>query len=371
MKRFAVIFGARPSAVKLAPVVRALFDRGAAVDVCLTGQHGDMLDVVLGDLGLDATCSIHRFQPAESSGLPDALGHMLVGVSTFLGQKPYDGAIVVGDTLSGLAGALGASLAKVPVAHVEAGLRTHRHEPWPEEQIRRQIDACSHWHFAPTTEAMDNLLLEELQTDERTHMVGNTIVDSLRHREVSRSRPDPEHPEVLITLHRRENWPRMGWLAAAVCRLALRHPEVSFTWPVHPNPRVSRPIVLAVARSANVEILPALDYATFTQRLAESSMVITDSGGVQEEAATLGVPALIVRETTERPESVEAGVARLVGADFLRTADELLSDPIELDAMSRAVPCFGDGLAGARIADYLVFGKTEIAEFRPEVLCGL
>ncbi|MEA3225523.1 MAG: UDP-N-acetylglucosamine 2-epimerase, partial [Planctomycetota bacterium] len=227
MERYLVVFGARPSAVKLAPVVHALDARGASAAVCLTGQHGrEMLD--LDTLGL-----YPAYQREQAGGdVVSRLANMARFVGDVLRERPgFAGVIVVGDTISGMAGALAGAYADVPVAHVEAGLRTGAREPWPEEMTRRAIDTMAHWHFAPTPIARRNLRSEGLPV-ERLHIVGNTVVDSLKNMGVKRFTPD--RPTVLVTIHRRENWSHIRRIAETVRKLAELHIGVRFAWPVHP-----------------------------------------------------------------------------------------------------------------------------------------
>jgi len=354
--RVAVIFGARPSAVKLAPVVHALQARHAAVDVLLTGQHGEMLDVCLGGLDLSPA---HRFVAPEGP-LSARLGAMVANLGSFFATACYEAIVVVGDTTSGLAGALAGTFAEIPVGHVEAGLRTRRRDPWPEEQNRRTITSLAHWHFAPTAIARDNLRREDVPR-ERIWLTGNPVVDSLRRAGIRRNRSPVE--QILVTLHRRENWEQMPVLAGLVAELALRHPFAQFLWPVHPNPTVSGPAHHHCRRLPNVTLCRPLSYEQVLFVLGQSWLVITDSGGIQEEAATLGVPTLVVREVTERPEAVYAGVARLTGQlGFFQEAHQLLKHSGQLGAMERPTACFGDGRAGERIADIVLGGSTPLGE---------
>lgn len=359
MKRFLVVIGARPSAVKLAPVVHALESRGAVADVCLTGQHEGMLTCCLEQLRLAPK---HRFRRFGGEPLPCRMANILRDVADLLACEHYDAVVVVGDTISGMAGALAGAFLDVPVAHVEAGLRTHAREPWPEEMTRRAIDAISTWHFAPTPIARVNLLDERID-QEAIWLVGNTVVDSLRDLGIER------HPSVLesvlVTIHRRENWGHLPVIAALVSELALRFPFIQFAWPVHPNPTIADVARETCRCNPNVSLTDPLPYDQFMKYLSSAHLVITDSGGVQEEAAVLGVPTLVIRENTERPEAIEAGISKLVGpVAFFKIAESLLRNPRELQAMAHTTDAFGDGRAGERIADILLSGETPLGELQ-------
>lgn len=362
MKHALVVFGARPSAVKLAPVVHALEARGVVADVYLTGQHGQMLDCCLEMLGLTPIC---RQCCCPCCELGERLGWMTADLGHYLMDSrvfSYDALIVVGDTISGLAGALAGAYSGIPVAHVEAGLRTHDREPWPEEMTRRTITSLAHWHFAPTPQARSNLLRERVPR-KRIWIVGNPVVDSLRKLGIERRKSPVD--EVLVTLHRRENWENMPVLAAMVSELAMRHPFAQFFWPLHPNPAVSTPVRQECGQFANITLSDPLPYGQFLQRLAAASLVITDSGGVQEEAGTLGVPTLVVRDNTERPESLGRNSRLTPGLTFFLRAHQLLGNPKALAEMEKPSTVFGDGRAGERIADVLLSGSTPLGELQP------
>jgi len=366
MKRFLVVIGTRPEAVKLAPVVHALESRGAVADILLTGQQEGMLNCCLAVLGLKAEHRLVGINASDHSSA-DSMVSRLSAFTRDIARRldrpsvvAYDGVVVVGDTISAMAGALAGSLSGVPVAHVEAGLRTYAREPWPEETIRRSIAAMATWNFAPTAAAESNLWGENFDPGS-TWLVGNTVVDSLRRFGAKRLKARSQI--VVVTLHRRENWPAMRSLAETISNLAEKHPHVLFHWPVHPNAAVSGPVHDVCGDLDPIKLWGPLDYEAFLQALCSASLVITDSGGVQEEAAVLGVPTLVVRENTERSEAIEAGVSRLVSADDLfSVADELLSDPEKLQAMDHTTDAFGDGRAGERIADILLTGQTPIGE---------
>lgn len=281
-------------------------------------------------------------------------------VGDYVEHSQAECVIVVGDTLSAMAGALAGAYANVPVAHVEAGLRTHECEPWPEEMTRRAIGSVAHWHFTPTPSGFYNLLREGVDVM-RIWNTGNPVVDSLHSLGVTRNK-SPQ-PSVLVTLHRRENWPDIPVLSSLIASLADRHTDVQFTWPVHPNPAIEEEARAKCGYLDNIKLPDSLDYGEFMGHLAAAHLVITDSGGVQEEAAVLGVPTLVVRKNTERPEAVKAGVSRLIDSlGLFATADELLKDSAKLAAMEVTTDAFGDGRASERIADILLTGTTTLGE---------
>jgi len=357
MGQFLIAFGTRPSAVKLAPVVHALRSRGAVADVCLLKQQEQMFDCCLESLEIAPR---YCLSPPRGD-LAARLGNMVQQVAPLV--TDYDGVVVVGDTISDLAGAMAGAYVDVPVAHVEAGLRTRGREPWPEEMTRRQIDAISHWHFCPTDLAVWNCLGEWIERA-TVFLTGNTIVDGLQRLGVQRQQNgQPPEQTVLITLHRRENWPHMARLAASLRKLAKQHPATRFVWPVHSNPEIGDAAQMYCHGRPNVLLKGPLPHNVFLTCLSAASLVITDSGGVQEEAAVLGVPTLLVRQVTERPESVDYGVTLLTGQAFYDQAHRLLGDAKALAAMNRPCDCFGDGRAADRIADILTTGSTPLGEW--------
>ena len=357
MKRFLVVIGTRPCAIKLAPVIHALESQGATVDVLFTGQHGDILGKCLDSLRIKPTVQFFRF---NGSPLAYRVGRMICDIADRICCEHYDAVVVVGDTISGMAGAMAGAFADVPVAHVEAGLRTHYREPWPEEMIRRSIDSMATWCFAPTKAAWGNLLREGIDDFSIWH-TGNTVVDSLRDLGIFRNKSPLE--TVLVTIHRRENWKHVPEVAALVGELAARFPHVQFSWPVHANPEIAGTVRGLCSNFANITLSDPLPYDLFMQQLAAAHLVITDSGGIQEEAAVLGVPTLVIRSNTERPEAIAAGVSKLeTPLSFFKTAERLLGNPAELSAMERTTDAFGDGHAGERIAEVLVYGDCRMGE---------
>lgn len=284
---------------------------------------------------------------------------LLTGLTQTIARSAPDRLIVQGDTASAFAGALAGQLARIPVAHVEAGLRSgDPANPWPEEINRKLIAALADRHFAPTEAAGSALRAENIPAD-RIHVTGNTGIDALR---LVRSRLPPPRPvpgnrrRILVTCHRRESFGQtMQAIAAGLARVAMRG-DVILTVPLHPNPAAGGVLGAALADCPNVELIPPLDYPAFVSALAASHLVLTDSGGVQEEAPALGVPILVLRDSTERPEGIAAGTARLIGTDSNRIVSEtfrLLDDPAAHAAMARAHSPYGDGFAAERIASIL------------------
>jgi UDP-N-acetylglucosamine 2-epimerase (non-hydrolysing) len=360
-----VIFGTRPEAIKLFPVVRALQALpGIRVRTCVTAQHRGLLDQVLAIADLRPDLDLDIMEPGQS--LDRLTARLLVGLGEVMDAERPDLAIVQGDTATAMAGALAAYYRRIPVAHVEAGLRSGDiYHPWPEEVNRRIVAPIAALHFAPTDTAAQALRRENVDP-EHVHVTGNTVIDALHWTE-ARVAADPALASglddfaerlggrrlVLVTTHRRENFgDGMNAIARAIGRIADR-PDVSVLFPMHPNPHVSAAMDAVLGERANVARIAPLDYPHFVRALSLCDLVLTDSGGVQEEAPALGKPVLVMRETTERPEGVAAGTARLVGTDEDRIVSEvsmLLDDSEAYAAMARAHNPFGDGHAAARIA---------------------
>lgn len=378
----AVVFGTRPEAIKMAPVVRALHaDPRLRTVVCVTGQHRQMLDQILQTFAITPDCDLDVMEPGQS--LAGLTARTVTRLDAFLSDRRPDLLLVQGDTTTAFAAALTAFYHKVPVGHVEAGLRTGDvYSPWPEEANRQLVTRLAALHFPPTVAARDNLLRESVPT-ERIHLVGNPVVDALLFAVESVTRNPPEIPGlpnglmnrtdrvVLITGHRRENFgDSFGNICRAIAELARRFPEVHFVYPVHLNPNVREPVqrILRTAEMANIHLLEPLPYREFIAMFRRATLVLSDSGGVQEEAPSLGKPVLLMRDTTERPEAVEAGAVKLVGADFDRLVNEttrLLTDSAAYWAMCGVSNPYGDGTAGVRIAEecarYLRAGGTQNA----------
>ncbi|WP_298090612.1 non-hydrolyzing UDP-N-acetylglucosamine 2-epimerase [uncultured Sphingomonas sp.] len=360
-----VIFGTRPEAIKLFPVVRALADQPSLrVRTCVTAQHRGLLDQVLAIAGLSPDIDLDLMEPGQT--LDRLTARLLTGLGDVMDAERPDLVVVQGDTATAMAGALAAYYRKLPVAHVEAGLRSGDiYHPWPEEVNRRIVAPIATWHFAPTDTAAQALRRETIDPA-GIHVTGNTVIDALLWTR-GRIAADPALAAgldsvadrldgrrlILVTTHRRENFgDGMGAIARAIGRIADR-PDVAILFPMHPNPSVGSVMNAVLGERGNVWRIPPLDYPHFVRALELCDIVLTDSGGVQEEAPALGKPVLVMRETTERPEGVAAGTARLVGTDEARIVSEVftLLDNSEVHAaMARAHNPFGDGQAATRIA---------------------
>jgi UDP-N-acetylglucosamine 2-epimerase (non-hydrolysing) len=366
------VFGTRPEAIKMAPVVRALEAAdGIEGRVCVTAQHREMLDQVLDLFELTPHHDLDLMKPGQN--LTELTARILTHLRPVLLEEKPDVVLVHGDTTTTLATTLGCFYEQIPVGHVEAGLRTgDLTAPFPEEANRVLADQICRFHFAPTERSRQNLLAERLDPA-GVHVTGNTVIDALlwvRDRVVGQPLDTwrapygaafdaiaGQAPLVLITGHRRENHGQ-GFLdiCAAIRTLALRHPDTQFVYPVHLNPNVQRPVHAHLGDLGNVHLIAPLDYAPFVRLMDRCTLLLTDSGGIQEEAPSLGKPVLVMRETTERPEAVDAGTVKLVGTSVERitaSVSGLLTDPDAYAAMSRAHNPFGDGLASERIAEIL------------------
>ncbi|MDR5883640.1 non-hydrolyzing UDP-N-acetylglucosamine 2-epimerase [Caballeronia sp. LZ032] len=361
------VFGTRPEAIKMAPVIKALAaDPAFEVKVCVTAQHRQMLDQVLDLFDIRPDFDLNLMKPNQD--LSDITCNVLLGMRDVYRQWMPDIVLVHGDTTTTLAASLSAYYARIRVGHVEAGLRTqNKYSPWPEEMNRRIAGAVSDLHFAPTEKSRDNLLREGTQADS-IYITGNTVIDALldvvervRHDATVRTRfetqfdfLDSTKRLILVTGHRRENF---GAGFENIC-FALRdiasRGDVEVVYPVHLNPNVQEPVRRILANVSNVHLIEPLDYLPFVYLMDRSALLITDSGGVQEEAPSLGKPVLVMRDTTERPEAVDAGTVELVGTDsaaIVAGANRLLDDPASYELMARAHNPYGDGKAAARIRD--------------------
>jgi UDP-N-acetylglucosamine 2-epimerase len=363
-----VIFGTRPEAIKLAPVIEALVtSRTLTARVCVTGQHREMLDQTLALFGIRPQRDLAIMQPDQD--LFDLTARALAGLRDVLEAERPAAVLVQGDTTTAMAAALAAFYCRIPVAHVEAGLRTGRvYDPFPEEMNRRLTAQLAAWHYAPTAEAAANLRAEGIAAG-RILVTGNTIVDAL-HAIVDRLERDPGTcvpavpPErlsgrhlLLVTGHRRESFgDRLRNICLALRDLAERHADLLIVYPVHLNPAVQAPVRELLAGLPNVVLTAPLDYLPFIDLMRRAHLILTDSGGMQEEAPSLGVPVLVMRETTERPEAIAAGTAALVGTSrdaIVTAASRLLADGVAHARMRAAHNPFGDGAAATRIAAHL------------------
>lgn len=358
-----VVFGTRPEAIKLAPVVQELRGRpGTTLCMVATSQHTELLQQALAVFNIAADVDLHVMRPGQS--LDELTARMLPAMQTVLSQHRPDVLIVQGDTTTVFVASLAAFYQQVPVAHVEAGLRSHNpYNPFPEEMNRRLTSAIAALHFAPTEAARANLLNEGIAAN-RIFVSGNTVVDALhaiKGSDAYHRTPLPiEHDGgrlLLVTLHRRESFGGpLRDMCGALRAITGRYHDVRVAIPVHRNPAVQDMVVDELSAVERVALLEPLDYISFLRLMEASTLVLTDSGGVQEEAPVFGKPVLVLRETTERREAIDAGVARLVGtrgADIVAATSRLLDDAAHYAAMARPASPFGDGRAAERIADVL------------------
>ncbi len=379
-----VVLGTRPEAIKLFPVIHALKrDPQFSVTVCVTAQHRQMLDQVLQVARVYPDIDLDIMRPGQT--LPQVTTRILTTLDGVMEQVMPDRVMVQGDTTTAMAAALSAFYRKIPVDHVEAGLRSRDiYSPWPEEVNRKIVGNIASLHFAPTPRAA-GALIDETVPAGRVFVTGNTVIDALldiraRIDEFSEARQsiDRQLPDdgdnrriILTTAHRRENFDGgMQRIASALRELASRD-DVLIVYPVHPNPNVHAPMRELLGDHPHIKLLTPLDYVPFVYLLSRAHLVLTDSGGIQEEAPALGKPVLVMRNTTERPEGIEAGTALLVGTDSDRIVAEatcLLDDAIRYESMSRAHNPFGDGRASRRITDILVKEARQAACGEEEAL---
>ena len=391
-KSILLVFGTRPEAIKMAPLVKALQaqpERFKTI-VCVTAQHRQMLDQVLRIFDIAPDYDLDIMKPNQD--LYDVTSRVLLGMRDVLKEAQPDIVLVHGDTTTSAAAALAAFYQQIPVGHVEAGLRTHNiYSPWPEEMNRQITGRIATHHFAPTLLAKQNLLNENVKP-EQIVVTGNTVIDALyqvvdkfkgdaelqkglsdllREAGYDTSRLESNRRLVLITGHRRENFGE-GFISmcTAIRDLAAKYPDVDFVYPMHLNPNVRKPIQQVLGNIINQKCLTQnyengctnlffiepLQYLEFVYLMKKSTIVLTDSGGIQEEAPGLGKPVLVMRDTTERPEALESGTVHLVGTDYDKIVGEvstLLDDAAAYEKMSKAVNPYGDGKACSRICDYL------------------
>ncbi len=368
MIRVLLIVGTRPEAIKVAPVALALKEHETEFTtiVCSTGQHRQMLDQALSAFAIVPDIDLGLMQPSQT--LANLAARALTGLDSVMAEQQPDIVLVQGDTSTAMVGALAAYYHKIPVAHIEAGLRTQDlYQPFPEEANRRLIGVLTALHFPPTPFAASHLLAEGVPA-ERILVTGNTVIDALLHvrQQVSATTPDRSTRQILMTMHRRESF---GEPFEAICRAVLtlleRNPDVKVLFPVHASPAVREPVNRLLSQHPQITLTEPLGYQDFVQALDSSYLVLTDSGGVQEEAPALGKPVLVLRDKTERPESITAGTSRLVGSDYntiLEVTERLLHDNVAYTTMAHAANPYGDGQASTRIVAALRhhFGLTTL-----------
>jgi len=372
-KKVLLVFGTRPEAIKMAPLVKAFqADSHFEAKVCVTAQHREMLDQVLDMFEIKPEYDLNLMKPGQD--LYDITSNVLLGMKDVLSDFNPDVVLVHGDTTTTSATSLAAFYQKIKVGHVEAGLRTHDiYSPWPEEANRQITGVLASYHFAPTTTSRDNLIREN--KDAKNILVtGNTVIDALflalekieNNQELKNEiiknintqyKLDDTKKLILVTGHRRENFGQ-GFIniCEALKTLALNNKDIDIVYPVHLNPNVQKPVKEILSDVSNVHLIDPLQYETFLYMMSKSHFIITDSGGVQEEAPSLGKPVLVMRDTTERPEALEAGTVKLVGTDaqkIIQEAQKLLDDKTEYEKMSRAHNPYGDGKACEKIVNFL------------------
>ncbi|MCB1659591.1 MAG: UDP-N-acetylglucosamine 2-epimerase (non-hydrolyzing) [Pseudomonadales bacterium] len=365
-----LVFGTRPEAIKMAPLVKALkADEFFDARVCVTAQHRQMLDQVLELFEIKPEFDLNLMKPNQD--LTDITCGVLQGLKSVFAQWKPDVVLVHGDTSTTLATSLAAFYQRIDVGHVEAGLRTgNLYSPWPEEANRKLTGALARWHFAPTQVSKENLLRENIN-ETTVSVTGNTVIDALlqvRQKVVDSLSLQQQFAKqfrflqegrrlVLVTGHRRENFGGgFERICDALAQIAKKFPDVDVVYPVHLNPNVQEPVNRLLSGISNIYLIEPLDYLPFVYLMNRSTIILTDSGGIQEEAPSLGKPVLVLRDTTERPEAVAAGTVRLTGTDVAKIVSEasvLLTDEKAYEAMAFSHNPYGDGLACSRIIDIL------------------
>lgn len=384
MRKVLLVFGTRPEAIKMAPLVMELQKQKERIEtvVCVTGQHREMLDQVLEIFDIKPDYDLNIMKRGQD--LYDVTARVLTGMREVLKEIKPDIVLVHGDTTTSTAAALAAFYQQIPVGHVEAGLRTHNiYSPWPEEMNRLLTGRLATYHFSPTPLSRNNLIKESIN-DRNIIVTGNTVIDALywvvdkikNNKELDNelesvlskagydvNRLDNGKKLVLITGHRRENFGD-GFInmCTAIKDLTIKHPNVDFVYPMHLNPNVRKPIHEVFGEDLsglkNMFFIEPLEYLSFVYLMEKSSIVLTDSGGIQEEAPGLGKPVLVMRDTTERPEALNAGTVKLVGTDYNKIVNEvssLIDDKAAYEKMSKAINPYGDGLACGRIVNALLY----------------
>ncbi len=359
-KQILVVVGTRPEAIKMAPVIIALKAQPwAHVTVLATAQHRQMLDQVMAAFGIPVDIDLDLMRPNQS--LTELTARILQGMTPVFAQRRFDAVLVQGDTTTVMAVAMASFYQGIPVGHIEAGLRTGDiRNPFPEEMNRVVAGRLSRWHFAPTASARENLLREGYPGKD-IHVTGNTVIDALMmvaSRDLAMDVDVPQGKKlILVTSHRRENFGApLREICLAVRDLVDRHDDVHVVYPVHPNPNVTGTVNEILGGNPAIALCQPLEYLPFVAAMKRAHLILSDSGGVQEEAPALGKPVLVMRRETERPEAVAEGVVRLVGTDratIVREADLLLTDPDAYAGMARGISPYGDGKAARRIAEIL------------------
>jgi UDP-N-acetylglucosamine 2-epimerase (non-hydrolysing) len=369
--RILSVFGTRPEAIKMAPVVQELHDHaGCESRVCVTAQHREMLDQALALFNIVPDYDLDLMRPGQDITALSA--NILLTLSPVLKEFRPDAVLVHGDTATTFAATLAAYHEKIPVGHVEAGLRTgNLLSPWPEEGNRKLTGVLTKWHFAPTDVSRNNLLAEGVP-EENIYVTGNTVIDTLLQVKARLDRDEKLRREacaaipyqigarefILVTGHRRESFGGgFERICEALAYLANTHPHIDIVYPVHLNPNVQEPVYRLLKRYKNIYLIPPLDYLPFVHLMSHSHVILTDSGGIQEEAPSLGKPVLVMRDTTERPEAVTAGTVRLVGTSIEQIVESvslLLTTPHAYKRMSQAHNPYGNGDAAAQIVKVLL-----------------
>ena len=377
MKKVLIVFGTRPEAIKMAPLIKELEKNQDIFDikVCVTAQHREMLDQVLDIFDIEPDYDLDIMKPNQD--LYDITSNILLKIRDVLNDSKPDIVLVHGDTTTTFATTLASFYQKIDVGHVEAGLRTGNiYSPWPEEANRKLTAALAKYHFAPTKSAKENLLKEGIK-EENIIVTGNTVIDALflmlekiekdnnlkekilnKFQQIFNSQLSILNSQfILVTGHRRENFGK-GFLniCNALKEIALNNPEINIIYPVHLNPNVRKPVNEILKDIKNIYLIEPLEYPEFVYLMSKSYLILTDSGGIQEEAPSLGKPVLVMRENTERPEAVDAGTVKLVGTNkekIVKEVENLLKNKIEYDKMSKAINPYGDGKASERIINFL------------------
>ncbi len=368
-KKISLIFGTRPEAIKLAPIILALKkDSRFNVEVCVTAQHRSMLDQVLEIFSIVPDVDLNIMKPNQS--LAEITSNAIASIDGYLRNSKPDFVLVQGDTTTVLAASLTSFYHKIPVGHVEAGLRTHnKYSPFPEEINRVMTTHIAELHFAPTELSKDNLIRETILKD-KIFVTGNTVIDALliAKEKVKDNLPaieglseeimNGDDPFVLITGHRRENFgDGFESMCNAIVDLSIKFPKHRFIYPVHLNPNVREPVFRLLGNSPNISLIEPLSYLPFVRLMLRSKLILTDSGGIQEEAPIFGIPVLVMRETTERPEGIASGTVKLVGTEkeiIVSTVSNLLLNANAYNAMASSANPYGDGKASMRIIQHLV-----------------